>query len=88
MSGQLYLSKIKLFALVLDLVLGILQIGLNAHLRPFLSNQIGLELFILLFSSSQCPVGLDLNFVLGVLDLLLSHKILLDSLHINNKGVR
>ena len=77
--------------MILSLVLGILQIGLNTLPHPLLHGQLGIELLVLLLNSSQGPVGLgtevglNLSLISGILDPLLGHKNLLDSLHINNK---
>ena len=83
---------IKLFALILSLVLGILQTGPNALLRPLLCCQLHCKLLVLLLSNAQGLVGLSievgLNLIPGILDPLLCHKNLLDNLHINNRRVR
>ena len=85
---------IKLFALILSLVLGIFQTSLSTLSHLILRSQLYVELLVLLLSGSQGPVGLgtevslNSSIILGILDPLLSHKNLLDSLHINNRGVR
>ena len=85
---------IELFALILSLVLGIFQTSLSILSHPILRSQLYVELLVLLLSVSQGPVGpgtevgLNSSLILGILDPLLSHKNLLDSLHINNRGVR
>ena len=83
--GQLYLNVIKLFALILSLVLGILQTGPSALLRPLLHCQLHCKLLVLLLSNAQGLVGLStevsLNLIPGILDPLLYHKNLLDNLH-------
>ena len=85
---------IELFALILSLVLGIFQTSLSTLSHLILCSQLYVELLVLLLSGSQGPaglgteVGLNSSVILGILDPLLSHKNLLDSLHINNKGVR
>ena len=85
---------IELFALILSLVLGIFQTSLSTLSHLILRSQLYVELLVLLLSDSQGPVGLgtevglNSSVILGILDPLLSHKNLLDSLHINNRGVR
>ena len=85
---------IDLFALILSLVLGIFQTSLSTLSHLILRSQLYVELLVLLLSGSQGPVGLgtevglNSSVILGILDPLLSHKNLLDSLHINNRGVR
>ena len=85
---------IELFALILSLVLGNFQTSLSTLSHLILRSQLYVELLVLLLSGSQGPVGLgtevglNSSVILGILDPLLSHKNLLDSLHINNRGVR
>ena len=85
---------IEFFALILSLVLGILQTGLNTLSCPLLHGQLCGELLVLLLSSSQglaglnTEVGLNPSLIPGILDPLLGHKNFLDSLHRNNRGVR
>ena len=91
LCGQLYLGIIEHFALILSLVLGIFQTGLSTFLRPLLRGQFSGEPLDLLLGTSQGLVGLDteaglnLSLVPSILDLLLGHKNLLDSLHINSR---
>ena len=88
---QLYLGIIEHFTLILSLVLGIFQTGLSTFLRPLLRGQFSGEPLDLLLVTSQglvglnTEVGLNLSLVPSILDLLLGHKNLLDSLHINSK---
>ena len=88
---QLYLGIIEHFALILSLVLGIFQTGLSTFLRPLLRGQFSGEPLDLLLVTSQglvglnTEVGLNLSLVPSILDLLLGHKNLLDSLHINSR---
>ena len=91
LCGQLYLGIIEHFALILSLVLGIFQTGLSTFLRPLLLGQFSGEPLDLLLVTSQglvglnTEVGLNLSLVPSILDLLLGHKNLLDSLHINSR---
>ena len=85
---------IKLFVLILSFVLGIFQIGLSTLPHLLLRGQLSGELFVVLLGSSQGPIGLGAevgfnpSLISGILDPLLGHKNLLDSLHINDRGVR
>ena len=85
---------IELFALILSLDLGIFQTSLNTLSHPILRSLLHVELLVFLLSDSQGPVGLgtevglNSSLILGILDPFLSYKNLLDSLHINNRGVR
>ena len=78
--------------LVIGLVLGILQAHLGTQTHPFLSNQLTGKLFIFLFKSAQCLVGLDmevglnLSIIPSVLDPLIGYKNFLDSLCKKQQG--
>lgn len=50
--GHLYISVMEPFTLLLNLVLGILQVGLSALLPPFLSGQLRSKLLVLLLSGA------------------------------------
>ena len=94
MSDQLYLSMIELFALVFSLILGILQASLNASTCPLFGGQLGCKLLVFLFGNAQglislgAEIGCNPDFVPCFLNLFLSHRDLLDSLHIGKKRVR
>ena len=87
MGGQLYLSHVKLLALVLGLDLFALQTNLNTSSRPLLDDQLVGQLRLLLLKGSQgllslnAGVGLNPSLITGVLDPLLGHKNLLSNLH-------
>ena len=91
--GQLYFSIMKPFALLLNLVLGILQAGLNALSLPFLNYQLRRKLLVLLLSGIQglvgleAKVGLDPSLISGVPHPFLDYKHLLDGLHRNDRRV-
>ena len=82
------------FALVLGLVLGALKTGLGTPLCPLLDNQLRKKLLVLLFKCAQglvslsAEVSLNPSLIPSVPDPLLSYNNFLDSLHINNTGVR
>ena len=85
---------VKPFALVLNLVLSAFKTGLGTLPCPFLSHRLHCMLLILLFKCAQglvsldVEIGLNSDLILGVFNPFFSYKNLLDSLHINNKGVR
>lgn len=70
----------ELFALLLSLVLGVLQVGLSALLPPFLGGQFYNKLLVLLLSYTQglasfnMKVGLNPSLALGIFHTLLGHK--------------
>ena len=84
----------ELFALLLSLVLGILQAGLNTLPPSLLSGQLHNELLVLLLSCTKgltglgMKVGLDPSLIPGILHSLPGYEYLLDGLHRNNSRVR
>lgn len=61
LCGQLYLSMIELFTLILSLVLGIFQTGLSALPRPLLHGQLSDKFLVFLLSGSQGLVVLGME---------------------------
>ena len=92
--GQLYLNIMKLFALLLNLVLGILQASLSTLPPPLLSGQLCNKLLVLLLNYAQCLIGLDTkvglnpSLIMSILPPLSGHKYLVDGLHRNDRRVR
>ena len=90
---KLYLSEIELFALILNLVLGILQPNLSVPPRPLLNSQLSGQLLVFLLRGPQglirlsTEVGLNPGLVSSVLDPFLSYKNLLGNLHKNDKRI-
>ena len=84
--GQLYFSIMKPFALLLNLVLGILQAGLNTLPPSLLNGQLHNELLVLLLSCTKGLTGLGMKVGLdpGILHSLPGYEYLLDGLHRNN----
>ena len=92
--GQLYLSVMEPFALLLNLVLGILQVGLSALLPSLPSGQLCNKLLILLLHYVQGLAGLDAkvdldpSLVSGIFHPFLGCEHLLDGLHKNDRQAR
>ena len=84
----------KLFALLLNLVLGVLRAGLSTLPPPLLSSQLHNKLLVLLLNYTQClvgfgtKVGLNPSLILSILHPLSGHEYLLDGLHRNDRQVR
>ena len=80
--------------MVFSLVLGAFKTGLDTLLCPLLGRQLHCKLVILFLRCAQglvslgAEVSLNPDLISGVLDPFLSYKNLLDSLYVNNKGVR
>ena len=56
---KLYLSEIELFALILNLVLGILQPNLSVPSRPLLNSQLSGQLLVFLLHGPQGLIRLS-----------------------------